>query len=251
VSSSPFTRAQMTSRRRVAAVQKAAAMCAPLFARQGVEVADPYNCGSYGCVYPAGPGRVAKLSFDAGEAELALLFAQARGAHPALPIIHYVGSAPPKCGTHGERKPAPLYIVVREDLQDVALFIEVEGKKPLDRALMNIDEFPYEDFAPKMEHAMESLRAFPKALAVYAQAIDFAAWAMEHEIFLGDMHLDNWGVRGGKQLVLRDFGLSSSDSAPPASSVPVLNGAVLRGAMRSLRGLARHRLVIRGVKRRR
>lgn len=239
------------ARDRVAALQRYAHACSTLLYKQGVPLkADPYACGSFGCVYPAGPGRVAKLSFDVGEAELAILFARSRGAHAALPLIYYVGRLPNDCGTwrdelaRTKRKPPaqPVFVVVREDLEDVSRYIEPDAKKRrLDIELQKIGIDDPHGFGNQVDRAVYLLKPFPNALRFYQQAVDFALWSYERDVHLADTHIANWGVRGGRQIVLRDFGLSSSEHSPGARSIPALHG---------LSGLfsARPRLVIRGLR---
>lgn len=239
---------------RVDAVQRYAAACSALLAKQRIDAANAYACGSFGCVYPAGPGRVAKVSFDVGEAELGVLFARSRGAHPALPLVYYVARLPNRCGTHTEvplqprarkQPPRPLYVVVREDLADIKPLVEPDAIKQLSLLLQEFDfGEDIRGFGNRVDRGVYLLKPYPKALRFYQQGVGFVLWAFERGLHLVDTHLDNWGARGGTQIVLRDFGLANSESMPGPKSIPTLHGL---GGM--LFGGRRPHLVIRGLRR--
>jgi hypothetical protein len=109
------------------------------------------GCGSSGCVFPAGAGRVAKVSWDADEAAASVEIMKLGARKPAqLPAIHGVYRIPANhpclaamnanmdlSDTHGD----DFYVTVREDLAHL---------KVLDRDLVNRIIFTLEEYGPKV-----------------------------------------------------------------------------------------------------
>lgn len=171
------------------------------------------NCGSFGCVYPAGRGKIAKLTEMSEEAAASLWVKN--HPHPMLPKIYGVYQLPLECSLAAQGEfDEPAFAIIREDLQDLkwdailAETIEDLGRAIEDEGMIRggrdwviESRDRHLDF---VEAGLEQLNARQRRLL--DSIFDLADWGYQHGVFFGDIRLPNLGTRTNRKVVLRDFG---------------------------------------------
>lgn len=243
---------------------RVAGSCRTILGRASINADVCLGCGAYGCVFPAGENRVAKL-FDTArpgglaEYKASKILAQigSLNRHSALPIIHGIYRLPKTCLRRHSRARDDLkfgvqigwaaVVVVREDLAD----IDAAGGdfSSGSDALIQLEDAVYDPRPGYLKDILAYWRQELKSadvLSVFETALDLHRWAKRNNLMFSDTHMANWGVRSNGQFVLRDLGFTSDASGkelPKAQGkVPVLSGlADLRRRPICLHGLHRTR----------
>lgn len=152
--------------------------------RLGVEVGERLGCGGQGCVYgTTSHGRVAKITLDANEAQVARwIFKLGKKAEPSLPRIFAVAYAD------------PLYVIIREDLDDY----RPDDERTLTSAIEDLEQ------GGKVATWNHELSASDRAmLGAVAKLI---VWGKKHSVVMRDLAPENWGMTVDGFVALRDIG---------------------------------------------
>lgn len=189
-----------------------ASRCAAQLGRLGIDATTVLGCGLVGCLFPAGQGRVAKVivgGHEQAEREIQATLWVARLAGrrpPGLPEVHAVYRIPRRQGTCAWPK-GPATIVLREDIGELQLG---DHRQPFAHYLNGLtNEFFWSPGRGIYEHelrAWKQLTEFERGLLL--QAKELFRWAEQEGLILSDAFVANWGLRDGRELVLRDFGMT-------------------------------------------
>lgn len=171
------------------------------------------GCGFYGCVYPAGYGRVAKITGDWQEYETAKWVKKQR--HPMLPKIYALHKLPKECLKKTNEYESDStqavweqgYAIIREDLRDV----EVNDHEGLDATLIALNDSIRaenktlrQDDLTLFEENLSMQSADDQALALEIKG--FTDWAWKKGIRALDVTAENIGQRKDGSIAVRDFG---------------------------------------------
>lgn len=249
---------------------RAASACADFLAEIGIDLANCFGCGGYGCVYGIEPGVVAKvLSVDTfhgvGEVNVAA-FLQGLGeaAHPGLPRIFNLYKLDDCLRTQpavmidykGREKPAVqrAFVIVREDVPD----LRFDDYDLVYAALDYIETVYSREVRVELPLAQQEDPA-PWIVTGYIEpnrdswskndyhiimgALSLHAWGFKKGMLFNDTHPDNWGGREEDgAIVLRDLGASEgpwgeTSETPDSPRLGGLGALPHEGEWLVLRGL--------------
>lgn len=217
--------------------------CMPILSKIGLTITDCLACGMEGCVYLLDSGDIAKVMSRKSEPEFAAYLLTLKNVSPHMPKIRGVWQLPISCSAGVNRNllgrdfedipwfkeeydvedGSPIfYLVVREDLEDAAGTLDPAVDNLSGKLRLALQDYIDPDARAQRDPASQrqAKREFNEAVKMIGeqssvdedtveQLIELYKWMASKKLYLGDLHLDNLGLRGDT-IVARDLGFSTT-----------------------------------------